>query len=457
MPVNIGNNLEINNNEINASQDDLFKKLNVAYGWTHTQTTSSGGTVVILKDDDILTTVECDDINLCCHPITKYSSSESYLSNTAFIINGKIYFLINNELVQMGSKTNYIKISENQGGSNVYGIDSDNKLWYISSNTETQIGTSTTWENFMCNLLYDNTIYATNDGKLYILNGTGTPTQICTTLNNVLMSMIYRNSNNNTLYGSVLNDTDIYKLTPNSMEIYGSEHTWRYINNNTTNFFITAITTDDDLYSNIYVDGTTTNLCFVCSNVKIAFSVGGGNGILLLTNDGDIYIKNRSSSNYNISNGIKWKEITSPTMYGSYACKFYSLSEDGKIYSVITNLSQNTVTYTQIGTDANYKKIEGRNYTSGNYYALAWTGDATTVSHTVLTTKSPQSNDAAYIDEDLNQYSTIQSTGGTTVTDQYRTYNRDASKDTSFTAIPPATMHETVSTIDFLRITNPNT
>ena len=58
MPVNVDKNLTLNNNTMDASYGELFTKLNKAYAWTHTQSTSSGGTAVILVNDgDILTTM----------------------------------------------------------------------------------------------------------------------------------------------------------------------------------------------------------------------------------------------------------------------------------------------------------------------------------------------------------------------------------------------------------------
>lgn len=458
MPVNVKNNLTLENNTMDATYYELFHKLNVAKGWTNTQTTSSGGTAVVLVNDgDILTTMACNDINKCYCPITNQYTDYSKLKNTAIIINGKIYFINNNNLVQQGSKLNYVKITENSTGfeltNNVYGIDEDGKLWYISNGVETQIGTSTDWEFFGYNCSGNNTqySYAINNGGIYFLSGTSEPTRLFSSLNNVSYSSLSKNNNSNSYSGCILDGENIYKVTSNTLTLIGQDKLWKYINNDRSNFEIVAIDSNDDAYR------FATNNAFLISNAKKAFMGQYDYYSIILTNDKKIYSYYRGSNSVtDISNNINWVDISTITPYGSNGFKFYAITEDGKLYSIM-NDSSNT-TYTQIGTETNYQKVEGRNVSSNsNYYALAWTGDATTVTHTIFTTKEPQTNDVAYVDKDLTKYSTIQSVSGTTVTDEYRTYDRDVSKDTNFTAIPPATVHETVSTIDFLRITNPNT
>lgn len=97
--------------------------------------------------------------------------------------------------------------------------------------------------------------------------------------------------------------------------------------------------------------------------------------------------------------------------------------------------------------DATYNEL----FTKLNV-AYAWTNST----YTVYTTKTQTVGNNIYSDTDLTVYSQITEKSSTTITDQYRTYTRDSSKDSNFTAIPPETANETISTIDFLRITNPN-
>lgn len=84
--------------------------------------------------------------------------------------------------------------------------------------------------------------------------------------------------------------------------------------------------------------------------------------------------------------------------------------------------------------------------------AYAWTNGT----YTVYTTKSQLIGDNIYSDVDLTIYSNIVSKDTNIITDEYRSYTRDSLKDSSFTSIPPETENETISTADFLRITNPN-
>lgn len=462
MPVNVDNNLTLKNNTIDATYGELFKKLNVAYGWTHTQTTSSGGTAVVLVNDgDILTTEECNDINQCNigHGIMWNSSS----CVVSAVINGKIYYYNNNTWTQLGTKTDYVIVTGCCSYNHVYAycnaIDSSGKLWYVTSTSETQVGSDTSWTS----LGYTQSSYlptcGLNNGKIYYVDGSNTPTQAYTNLTNVtnLTALGYSNY----VYGYCINNGYLYFLNNTTATLIGNENNWKDIYPwNILSPYVALINGNNELFYSNGVNAYKQNV----TNIKKASLAYNGSGVYCLTNDNKLYfgtnlttIYGNNYGNYiDISNDIEWSDISS---VGGYTYNVYAIGDD-KLYKIKkTNSSLNLPTYTQIGTESNYKKVEGYypGSSSAYYIGLAWTGDATTVSHTVLTTKEPQANDAAYIDEDLNQYSTVKTTTGTTITDQYRTYDRDVSKDTSFTAIPPATVHETVSTIDFLRITNPNT
>ena len=436
MPVNVDKNLTLNNNTMDASYGELFTKLNKAYAWTHTQSTSSGGTAVILVNDgDILTTMASNDIDKCsCAEYDRYGGSGGYAINRV-IIDGKIYQNINGTLTQRGTKTNYKQIS------GTIAIDDEGKLWNVSA-TETQLGTESKWEiisapysaqpGYYCGLC---------DGKIYLINGTETPTRLYSSIENVIKLKAKGSYPN----GYCITDNGtLYYLNNNIATIIGSDKIWidiLYLGNTSTSTNLPAYvkTSDGDVYA---INQTSTMTKINVDNIKEA-----ANGVCITT-DGKMYKNITSNSPQDISNGITWTSMTDPVSNITYAIG------DNKLYKVNTS----TPTYTQIGTEENYQKIDGLyKSTYSNNLALAWTGDAISITHTIFTTKSPQINDATYIDEDLNQYSTILSVGGTTVSDKYRTYTRDVTRDSSFTAIPPATIRETVSTVDFLRITNPNT
>jgi len=439
MPVNVDKNLAIKNNTLEATYNELFKKLNVAYGWTHTQTTSEGGTaVVLINNGDILTTMECNDINKCSGGFF----CDSFENRC--IINGKAYKLENSNIVQLGTKSDYKIIS------NFFGIDIDGKLWKIDSSTgiETQIGTDTTWVSL--NDAYNaNQISGINNGKAYFMNGTSSPVQFFTDFTHITAMSGRTNYSPYYFYGYFIDNGYLYYVDGGSPVLIGTENNWVSLSYPTSTSQIGIINSNGDLYMASGTNLYNMNL----KNVKKITGCPSNSWLSILTNDGKIYfLRNYNYTPIDKSNNKIWSDISPIYSSNSSGSTIYCLGiSEGNLY-LISNSS-----WTQIGTESNYQKVEG--YCNGNSssIAIAWTGDATTVSHTILTTKTPQVNDATYIDEDLTKYSTIQSTSNTTVTDQYRTYERDAFKDSSFTAIPPATLHETVSTVDFLRITNPNT
>jgi len=459
MPISIGSNLEIKNNEMNATQAELFKKLNVAKAWTNTQTSSSGGTAVILVNNgDVLTTMVCNDINKCkwCHNCLPNGNYEG----TAVIIDGKIYNYSNNTMNLIGTKSDYNVIMYANDINKYFAIDDSGNLWYIncSNNTETLISNSGKWTDL--GLSGGILFFGINDGKLYKFTSNMAPTQICQSLTNIMKLDIYYSADN--IYGLCINNGYLYHFINNEEVMIGSNNNWTDTSVNVSLWF--CINNDGELF--LY-DKSNPSLLLKqnLSNVKKTFGIISSNNInFCLTNDNKLFFGNRlnilNGNNYgsytDISNGIEWTDISKMTNKSNY---IYATGNN-KLYKIYYNAPGNNITYTQIGEDENpsYKKVEGVcvNDVENKTLGIAWAGNSISTSHTVYTTKSPQANDKTYRNEELEIYSTVQSVGNETITDEYRTYDRDVSKDTNFTAIPPATLHETVSTIDFLRITNPN-
>lgn len=451
MPISIGNNLTLEKNKISGTYDDLFKKLNVACGWTNTQTTSSGGTAVVLVNDGvIISTIECDNINKCNCGKGLNQGNTYNCDNT--VINGKLYRYYSDIFQQYGSKSDYV-ISTGSETKN-FAIDTSGKLWYINNSTETQIGDSTNWSSL--GYMYNGTISCgLNDGKIYLIESTGV-TQKNTDLTNV--SNLQASWNGSSIQGFCLNNNYLYWLNNNTSTLIGENNNWIDIEVSTGNpEYALVLNSNSDLYyvyqSNLYK--------LNISNVKKA--VTNGSVAICITNNDKLYYLTNLTTKYgdnycqlfNISNGLEWTDISRIHQGYNY---FYGIGDE-KLYKIKATSSIEQTVYTQIGTESNYQKVEGyyTGTTENNVIGIAWSGDAISVKHTVYTTKSPQVNDVTYSDNDLKQYSTITAVGTNTITDEFRTYERDITKDSSFTAIPPATIHETVSTIDFLRITNPNT
>ena len=145
---------------------------------------------------------------------------------------------------------------------------------------------------------------------------------------------------------------------------------------------------------------------------------------------------------------------------------------DGKLY-VITVFNNNSSSYSPLlpidyfilDNNINWKKLYGSvnpafvYSTTTKYYSIfAFNSeDSITTTTTVYTTKTPQLNDVVYENANMFQKSVVRSASlPLTVTDDYFTYTRDSTKDSHFTEIPPATVHETVSVMDILNATNPN-
>ena len=445
MPINVGNNLTLKNTDISGTYGELFKKLNKAYAWSHNVSTSSGGTAVILVNNgDILTTMECNDIDKCyCQQ--NYQNWDSWSVIYAFIVDGHLYRYNGSTASQVGTKTNW-KIT-----NNLYSIDEDGYLYYTKEGNETKIGESNKWTNLStygtATVSNPATVLGICDGYLYQLKGTEI-TQVGENNKWEYVTGIPYTSNNNNPYG--ICDGYLYKISSVSSQTLMNENNgWIYIYTYCSNgSYSTCGLRLNGNNREIYSLSTSTPYVSLLKTVnntveKVEIDY---DGYYTYIEDNKLY--NSRYSKF-IGEGINWTDF-------SVSRKKLLAIGDGKLYYIdISNSSQPT--FTQIGTESNYQKLWKCGYNSTGILGLAWTGDATSVTHTIFTTKEPQVGDIEYIDEDLNQYSTILSVGGTTVSDQYRTYTRDVTRDSSFTAIPPATIRETVSTVDFLRITNPNT
>ena len=421
MPVNVDNNLIIKNNSLEATYNELFDKLNVAYAWTHTQSTSSGGTAVLLTrgSTDILHAVECSDF--MNSSIGEGADSGSYPSNL-YIIDGKLYY--NTSLTQIGTSTNW---KETNG---YYIINDIGELWVLNTSnyTLTQKHTDKTWVKL--SKTHGKSYAIDSDGYLYNVNST-TLTPVGNIAGWTDISTEYMNSN----VAGICNGK-VYSIADNNSITLLDTQRSNYIHVINDDSTVGALTADGEVYVN--TKGYETPLM---TNVKgIYRSVASGSlPLYLITNDNKLHFW-ANNVIHHIRPDMEWSCVI-----GQNTNNFYGIS-DGKLYYVINPTS--TPILTQIGTGTEYKTVDGN-----ASLILATAGENMVVTHTILTTKTPQQYDNTYIDRDLTKYSIVQSATAIAVTDQYRTYNRDISKDSTFTAIPPATMHETVSTVDFLRVT----
>ena len=424
MPVKIGDNLTLEDNKLSAVYKELYTKLNKAYAWTHTETTSSNATIAFIKPSvqDIYNILPLSSYDKFY--ISRGSDNGRWGTSSYYIIDGKLYKGLTP--TQVGTDTDYKECQDS------YAITTDGKLWYINNNgSRTQIGTDT-WLCFSPTLCDADEIYGiTTSGYLYLISYMN-PTQVG---NSNGWTYIYTE---HTPFKGICNGY-IYTVDRNNCTLVSSalNNCVKIINDDS---YFTVLTSDNKLYSDD--DLTTPKL----TNVKDFFPAFGDGGYnYAITNDGKLYRNTGNSGNYRLIEGtMNWT-----CAIGHNSSQYAWGIADGKLYSFQTGTSPTT--FTQIGTETTYK------YLNGNMQLmLATLGEGTTISHTVYTTKHPLVGDNTYLNESLKIYSKIIESRGNIITDMYGSYVRDGLKDSHFIHIPGETMHETLSVIDILQATKPN-
>lgn len=454
MPVAIGNELKLQDNKVSAEYGELFRKLNVAKAWTNTTTTESGGTVTVLNGDgNVITNIECGYNDWCA---TKYTNGGSQTC----VISGKLYRVYNGSMNQIGDKTDWLCCSSikynNTSMEYLHAIDKTNKLYYFSQvttsgtyNSMTEIGSGIKWTNLSCD---ENTGVGIGDDKIYKITST-TVEQIGQEIGWTKLSSLYSNTMiglcNGYVYWIDINNktTTLMNANNNFVDISSG---YPYVGSISCAF---ALNTFGELYYKPANQTTLSKFDFDSKIIQISDGTFRQADISFITEDNKLYYSISSSSElsnnyiYELGSGIHWTY----TLSGYDNHRILAIG-DGKLYKIVPNTSGGELT--QIGTTTGYKKVDGDIYTiTQNSIALAWTGNATHTETTVYTTQNPIANDKAYSDTNLTEYSTVQSCTGSTITDNYRTYQADIAKNSSFTKIPPATIHETVKAIDILRAT----
>ena len=450
MPVKIGDNLTLEENKLSAVYKELYTKLNKACAWTHTETTTSGGTASIICNGQIINTLQTSG-NIIFPDVNAYNSC---------IIDGKVYYVYQGNFIRIGSFENIKEIYKYYGSYAIF-TDENNNIyqWTTDSTTSSQyrvinnienydfVGGATSWGTYP--------IYISN-GKLYFHN----KTQFATTLTKCQQSFLSGGSAT-TATGFVINDGYLYYINNSNISLVGNSNNWvKFLDGSVSGYYdvdyILIINRNKEIYR--------INASKLSNPIKIIFPVSDNKikkfqGTLILTTDGEIYYNgNISSSNWTkIVSSYIWDDVSRFNDYYGYGIS------EGKLYSIkFSSSSYSSPTITRIGSGTGYTKIDGMGYytssiTSNSSMAVAYTGDSLIVENTVFTTKNPISSDDAYFNtNDFTNHSTISSVTSNTITDQYRTYTRDTSKDSSFINIPAASMHETITAIDLLAATNPS-
>lgn len=448
MPVSIGSELKLENNKVNAYYDNLFRKLNVAKAWTNTQTTESGGTVTVMYADGVeITNIESGYNDW-------FTSNGQNEGNEMNIIGGKLYRIHNGTMCQVGDKTNWKCCSEHSYPSanigSVYAIDKSNKLFLFDSvkadgtyTSMTEVGSGIVWTEMN---QYAFPAYAVGDGKLYKCTSGGVITEISSETGWTKISGYSIACGICNGYAYKISDTSVQLISTNNDFIdISSPYPYESYKGS-----IIALNSSGELYWDVEGSYNLEKSNFNHGKIKqMSNGSTASSDISVVTEDGKLYYTNSNGSWYELGSGINW----------TYTCSGYNNYRilaigNGKLYKITPSTSGGTLT--QIGSATGYKKVLGDIGTSSYniiQVSLAWTGNATNTETTVYTTAHPQVGDKVYSDTNLTEYSTITAVSGTTITDQYRTYNMDVAKNSSFTNIPPATVHESVTVADILRAT----
>ena len=475
MPVVLGDNLTLEDNKLSAVYKELYAKLNKAYAWTNTQISGSGGSISCyannLNHSDYIT---CDNSD-------KFIISSSSYSN-CYILNGEIYInkgVSDLDNYKFGSNNNWKELyinsisytSSTNYTINGWAINSLNELYYIYernnngtiTHTETQIGTETGWSN----LSYSRAI---NNGKLYSLSSS-TATQIGTDTNWTFLGKLFDNVYISTSYYFGINNGYVYKFDSSTPSLYQTSNEIKFFAcpDSGYNFY-------QDINDNIYLNNT-----FIANipNIKkfIPRDDTWGSNIIFITNDGKAGIINTSRQIKYLNENIFWKDAIVSTSCSWISGKggYTSYSDwtaliaigDGKLYFIeFDGYLYGTLFYTILDDNSNYQSIKGtfnvitlNNTTSVNMkyscYAFNSADEMTTI-NTIYTTKHPQNNDKMYKNMNLTSQSNVTNINLPYISDGFLIYTRDPSRDSYFTKIPPASIHETVSAMDLLNATNPN-
>ena len=435
MPVKIGDNLTIEDNKLSAVYKELYTKLNRAYAWTWNNSTSSGGTAMVFYNGSLLQTISCSDVNSIKIVRPGSTGFQQWYINSA-IINNTLYTYYNGTLTQRDI-TNAKMATCNSYGSETIIVTENGELRRVSNSNTTssssRIGSESNWTYFPEYYTAYPPICGINNNKIYKISNSYSSTNL---LNNTNFSKFVNGL-------GITSEGYLYTVNENNgtITLKDSSNIWVDIHlSKDSSFYFYILNNNDELYW--YYDNKLTK---ILSNVKKY--VVGYYGTTVLTNDNKLYYVNGSNVYQIINNNIiNWFDISSPSYY-----TFHAIG-DGKLYYITA--ANSSPVFTQIGTESSFMKLEGMS----SSILVAWTGEATYYSKTVYTTKTPLNNDDIYSDNNLTKYSLVTQTSDSpkTITDIYRTYERDLSKDTYFTKIPSASIHETITAIDILSATNPN-
>lgn len=425
MPVAIGNELKLEDNKVNAEYGELFRKLNVAKAWTNITTTESGGTVtVIVGDAEILDNIQCGYNDWY---VTQWS--------TTCVIDGKLYKM-HNSLNQIGDQSNWKMCTRVRDG-NMYAINSSGELYYFTGVGNDGTYTSTTKITASNNWATVCTNYGISNGKLYKLNESSV-TQIGDLTGWEKISIESAGDALGICDGCVysISGTTATALSANNdfVDVINFNHREGY-----------AINSSGELYRQSESGFTKTTFEGVVKQISMCATASTDDSTLV-TADGKLYYGSNDTW-YELGSGKNWTW----TCTGRDGTNILAIG-DNKLWKIIPSQSGGTIT--QVGSSSGYKKVFGGiEIALTNGITLAWTGNATHLETTIYTTQHPKTSDKTYSDLNLTQYGTVTAYTGSSITSNSKVFDSDISKNGSFTAIPAATVHETVSVADILRAT----
>ena len=426
MPVKIGDNLTLEDNKLSAVYKELYTKLNRAYAWTNTQSSSSDNSYGIIINDSktFSTLIDCNQAPvLYC-----FLATDNYNGDLYYIIDGKLYKTKN--ITQVGDRVTYKKCTQ------TVAIDFDGNTYDASNGNIINNGLLI---DYIPEVDGSQRYGITKDGYLYRNIGSTSPVKYSNLQGWSFITQDYSN-------GAGICDGKLYYLSSPEAIKYTNISNFVECYNDDSNCW--GITTTGEIY---YSNLSTTNISSatpLLSNVKKFFYKGQGGGYAA-TNDNNLYYVSASSAiKINSASGLNFSKIAGGSSYT------YGIANN-KLYYITSSSVE------EIMSNNHYIDIVGAYAkTPSSHFYIVSMGNYVSSTETRYTVKNPTINDTLYQDTIPSQNNIekiISASNSQLVSNSYnKVYNRNPYLDKSFTGIPSETQSRTVSAIDLLIATNPN-
>jgi len=425
----------------------MYKKLNRAYAWTHTQINGNGNAYLVYYDGSNY--YKGDAI-----PAQTIDGPENGSSNSSlYSIDGTLYIKYSTNDVQTVDVNvqSYCRISNN----NVAYIRNNNLYYYIYNASQSYLIDNTGGWQLLTDCsssASDSTLFGIKNDSLYMIgyinDVTATSprtsieliddTGIWTKLKGYSYSTTSTDETRKTIG---IKDSKLYAITQKSIVEISPETGWvdftRYIASSKDTIFgirngsLYKIDLNNNTYTVTLMDDTETWLKATPNN-------------LFLTQSGKIY-KYTNNALTQIGTKTNWTKLVG----SNGSC---GIDSDGKVYFNIASYGDSK----SINDENIYSDISltaALEATVSNLpVAVIYTGNTTVDKHSVYTIGKPDVGFTTYSDTDMTVKSTISAVNenNNTITDEYYSYTRDPSLDGIFSGISPDTSKQLLTLADIL-------